>query len=158
MAEAEFEPKPSDGHPMPVDVAAVAGAHPSDCVQGAISWYGPLEFSQEANDPDTQAMLGCNPCSASQIAAADPMTYASASAPPMLIVHGTADQAVSITQSQDMARRLAALKVPIETLYIPGVDHGFVGETLEATRAANDKALQHTFDFIDKLFSGGRQQ
>jgi dipeptidyl aminopeptidase/acylaminoacyl peptidase len=76
----------------------------------------------------------------------------------MLIVHGTADQGVSITQSQNMARRLAELNVLVETYYIPDVDHGFAGKTPERTHDANDKALQHTFDDIDKLFSRDRRQ
>ena len=75
----------------------------------------------------------------------------------MLIVHGTADRGVSITQSQYMARRLAALNVAVEPYYIPDIDHGFVGMTPQSTRAANDKALQRTFDFTDKLFSRSRR-
>jgi len=71
----------------------------------------------------------CRPCGASQIAAADPVTYASSASPPMLIVHGTADGGGSITQSQYMARQLAALNVPVETYYVPDIDHGIVGTT-----------------------------
>ena len=82
-------------------------------------------------------------------AAADPMTFASSASPPMLIIQGTAD---TVTQSQAMAKKLADLKVPAETLYIPDVGHGFVGKTAEITRAANDQALARTLKFIDGLF------
>ena len=51
------------------------------------------------------------------------------------------------------AKRLADLKVPVETLYIPDVGHGFVGKTPEITRAANDQALARTLKFMDTLFS-----
>ncbi|HUE64149.1 MAG TPA: hypothetical protein VMO78_07220 [Rhizomicrobium sp.] len=47
----------------------------------------------------------------------------------MLIVHGTVDGGGSITQSQYMARQLAALNVPVETYYVPDIDHGIVGTT-----------------------------
>jgi acetyl esterase/lipase len=122
------------------------------CVQGVVSWYGDLQLSQEASDPDVAAFLGCAPCKPADIATADPMTFASSATPPMLIIHGTADTGVSITQSQAMAKKLADFKVPIETLYIPDVGHGFVGKTPQITRAANDQALARTLKFIDGLF------
>jgi acetyl esterase/lipase len=123
------------------------------CVQGVVSWYGDLQLSQEAGDPDVAAFLGCAPCGPADIATADPMTFASPATPPMLIVHGTADIAVSVTQSQAMAKRLMDLKVPVETLTIPDVGHGFVGKTPDVTRAANNQALARTLKFIDALFS-----
>jgi dipeptidyl aminopeptidase/acylaminoacyl peptidase len=82
------------------------------------------------------------------------MTFASSAAPPMLIIQGAADTRVSITQSQAMAKKLTDLKVPVETLTIPDVGHGFVGKTAEITRAANDQALTRTIKFIDVLFGG----
>jgi len=124
------------------------------CVQGAVSWYGDLHLSQEAGDPDVAAFLGCAPCGPADIATADPMTFASSAAPPMLIIQGAADTRVSITQSQAMAKKLTDLKVPVETLTIPDVGHGFVGKTAEITRAANDQALTRTIKFIDVLFGG----
>jgi acetyl esterase/lipase len=123
------------------------------CVQGAVSWYGDLQLSQEANDPDVAAFLGCAPCGPADIAKADPMTFASAATPPMLIIHGAADTGVSITQSQAMAKKLMDLKVPVETLHIPDVGHGFVGKTPDITRAANDQALARTLKFIGGLFN-----
>jgi len=122
------------------------------CVQGAVSWYGDLQLSQEAGDPDVAAFLGCAPCGPADIATADPMTFASSAAPPMLIIQGAADTGVLITESQAMAKRLAELKVPVETLYIPDVGHGFVGKTPQITRTANDQARARTLKFINGLF------
>ena len=48
--------------------------------------------------------------------------------------------------------KLADLKVPVETLTIPDVGHGFVGNTPKITRAANDQALVRTVEFVDQLF------
>jgi hypothetical protein len=50
-----------------------------------------------------------------------------------------------------MAEKLTDLKVPVEPLCIPDVDHGFVGKMAEITRA-NDQALARTLKFIDALF------
>jgi acetyl esterase/lipase len=123
----------------------------NDCVQGVVSWYGDLNFSAEMNDPDAIAALGCAPCKAADFAAADPMTFASSASPPMLMIQGSAD-AEAVAQSQAMAKRLTDLKVPVETLYIPDVGHGFIGKTPGITRAANDHALARTLKFIDALF------
>jgi acetyl esterase/lipase len=122
------------------------------CVQGVVSWYGDLNFSAEMNDPDAMAALGCSPCGPIDFAAADPMTFASSATPPMLIVQGAADASIGMGQPQAMAKKLAELKVPVETLYIPDVGHGFVGKTADITRAANDQALARTLKFIDALF------
>jgi dienelactone hydrolase len=52
-----------------------------------------------------------------------------------------------------MAARLQKAGVPVETLFIPDVDHGFIGKTPDATRDANLKALQRSFDYIDAFFA-----
>ncbi len=72
----------------------------------------------------------------------------------MLVIHGTADTGVPVTQSGAMAKKLADQKVPVETLFIPDVGHGFIGKTPDITRAANDQALVRTLKFIDALFGG----
>jgi acetyl esterase/lipase len=52
-----------------------------------------------------------------------------------------------------MAEKLKAAGVPNELIVIPGVDHAFIGKTLEQTREVNLKALAATFQFIDKTMS-----
>ena len=42
--------------------------------------------------------------------------------------------------------------VPVQSIYITGVDHSFIGKTPEATRSATLRATNATFDFFhDKL-------
>jgi len=53
-------------------------------------------------------------------------------------------------QTLEMAEKLKAAGVPHELMFIPGVDHAFIGKTLQQTREANLKALDATFRFIDK--------
>jgi len=43
---------------------------------------------------------------------------------PVLIVHGEADEAVSVTRSYDAEAALKAAGVPVEAHYIPGLGHG----------------------------------
>lgn len=109
-------------------------------------------------DPDSMAALGCSPCEPADFAAADPMTFASAATPPMLIIQGTDDTGIGLGPPRAMAKKLTDLKVPVETLYIPDVGHGFVGKTAEITSAANDQALTRTLKFIDALFGSLRSQ
>jgi hypothetical protein len=42
--------------------------------------------------------------------------------------------------------------VEVRSLYIPNVDHSFVGRTLNETRAATLVATNATFDFFHTLF------
>jgi dienelactone hydrolase len=42
--------------------------------------------------------------------------------------------------------------VEVRSLYIPGVDHSFVGRTRDETRAATLQATNATFDFFHTLF------
>jgi len=47
-----------------------------------------------------------------------------ASRPPVLLVHGEADEVVPMQGSQQAAAALAALTVPVEAVYRPGLGHG----------------------------------
>ena len=44
--------------------------------------------------------------------------------PPVLLVHGEADQVVPVQASRQAERVLRALNVPVESLYCPGLPHG----------------------------------
>lgn len=137
----------------------------SDCVQGSVAWYGVFDIATMAaqsrqengswrdvrNSPE-YLMLGCyaNECKGGQIAAASSVSYVNAQSPPMLLIVGAEDKTVPYHQTLEMANRLKANGVPYELIVIPGVDHGFIGKTLDQTREANLKALEATFRFIDK--------
>jgi len=45
---------------------------------------------------------------------------------PVLLIHGDDDRNVRFSQSTDLVRRLAAAKVPFETLVIPDDTHHFL--------------------------------
>ena len=137
----------------------------SDCVQGAVAWFGLFDLatlqeqarevkalSRDDADAPEWRLLGCfaAACSPSQVAAASPVSYVDRSDPPMLLIVGSDDTLIPTKQTIDMAERLTAAGVKHDLIVLPGVGHSFIGGTVEATRDANLKALAATYDFIDR--------
>lgn len=124
-------------------------------VQAAVTWYGVYDFAGMSATPDGNAagvrLLGCEgACSPDRIAAVSPVTYIDAKDPPFLLIHGDDDRTVPVSQSHIGEAALRKARVPVEAIYIPGVDHSFIGKTPDATRAATLKAVDATFDFFHK--------
>ena len=92
-------------------------------------------------------LLGCalRECPAGRVQSANPITYISASTPPFLIMHGTADTAVPIEQSQILYEALKAKGVEAQLVRVPGVNHMFNGATDAEARGIIDTV----FKFID---------
>lgn len=157
-----LEPLPIGWRPADLDANDV-----SDCVQGAVVWYGIFDMAtitdqaqkakalsrNVASAPEWTA-LGCiaAQCKHGEIELNSPVSYVDHTDPPMLLIAGDADRLVPYAQTLEMADRLKAEHVRTEAIIIPGVDHGLIGSTPEATRAANLQALNATFRFFDGLF------
>ena len=63
--------------------------------------------------------------------------------PPVLILHGDADQVVPVKEAESLERRLKEKEIPFEVKIYPGQGHGFVGkDALDASR--------RTLSFLDK--------
>ena len=60
--------------------------------------------------------------------------------------HATSQNVVENVKGLAAAARKAG--VPVQSIYIPGVDHSFIGATPEATRDATLRATNATFDFF----------
>ncbi|MEY4721298.1 MAG: hypothetical protein RIQ46_1023 [Pseudomonadota bacterium] len=125
------------------------------CASAAVTWYGVFDFAAmaagRANGVDGAAerLMGCpTRCSDEAYATASPVTWIDAGDPPFLLIHGTEDKVVPIEQSRIGEARLRAAGVPVETIYIAGVDHSFIGATPEQTREATLRATNATFDFF----------
>lgn len=56
---------------------------------------------------------------------ASPMTYVRPDGVPQLIIHGTADQLVDVSQSEDFAKALTAAGTPNELIIVPEAPHSF---------------------------------
>lgn len=132
----------------------------SECVQAAVTWYGVFDFAPMLKRSIANGSLGaaenmllrCKPeeCAADAIASVSPITHVDAKDPPMLLIHGDKDAVVDVQQSHWMEAKLKSAGVLVEAIYIPGVDHSFIGASLAETRAATLKATNATFDFFHK--------
>jgi len=123
------------------------------CVQAAVSWYGVFDFAGMNATPDGNSagakLLGCTgPCTAGQNRLVSPVAYIDAKDPPFLLIHGDEDKVVPAAQSHLGEAALKAAGVPVQSIFIPAVDHSFIGKTPSDTRAASLKAINATFDFF----------
>jgi acetyl esterase/lipase len=140
---------------------AMAG---SECVQAAVTWYGVFDFapmlarSAASGSLNTaeNSLLRCTPvsCSEQAIKAVSPASYIDAKDPPFLLIHGENDATVPASQSHDVEAKMKAAGMSVESIYIPGVDHSFIGATAVETRDATLKATNATFDFFHKKLKG----
>ena len=138
-------------------LAALAATR-CNCVQGVVTWYGIFDLSSlepdgRADSSPTAAYLGCSPSRCAERATeASPVAHVDRSDPPFLIMHGLADRVVSPAQSQAMEGLLRRAGVPVETLYLPGIDHSWIGPAHAETERASRTALERTLSFIRSLF------
>jgi acetyl esterase/lipase len=128
----------------------------SECVQGAAIWYGVFDFAPVVvggSDGAGNRYLGCaSACDPKAVQRASPVSYVDASDPPFLLIHGEADRTVDVSQSRAMETKLREAGVDVSSIYIPRVDHSFIGATAEETRTATLAATNATFDFFHRLF------
>ncbi|WP_288338638.1 alpha/beta hydrolase [uncultured Sphingomonas sp.] len=132
------------------------------CVQAAVTWYGVYDFRGMTATPDGNSagkrLLGCEgTCPDDKLAAVSPVTHIGAKDPPFLLIHGEDDKVVPVAQSRLGEAALRKAGVKVEAIYIPGVDHSFIGKTPEATRAATLKATNATFDFFHQTLDVPRR-
>jgi acetyl esterase/lipase len=129
----------------------------SECVQGAVSWYGVFDFAplmaRPGGDDAGRKLLGCvGACPSEQVRRVSPVTYIDAKDPPFLLIHGEADKVVAVDQSRLAEAAMKAAGEPVDAIYMPGIDHSFEGADAATTKAAVTKAVNATFDFFHKLF------
>ena len=63
---------------------------------------------------------------------ASPIVHVSAESPPCLLIHGTVDESVLYSQSQDYQKKLQSLGVPCDLITIPGGSHNIeLWETID---------------------------
>ena len=151
---AAFEPEPSTGRLERNEMEALrsAAATPaSDCAAAVALWYPLVDLSMPGSKIITD-LLGCDPARCPEMASeASPITYAGAGDPPTLIIHGLSDRQAPVAAAQAFAAKLGQAGVPVEQLYLPGVDHGWSASTHSETVAAHRAALIRTFAFFDRV-------
>lgn len=135
------------------DTSLDPAAAKDGCVQAAVTWYGVFDFAGMNATPDGNAagskLLGCaGACLPETNRLVSPVAYVDAKDPPFLLIHGTEDAVVPVGQSRLGEAALRKAGVPVETIYIEGVDHSFIGKTPQQTREATLRATNATFDFF----------
>lgn len=134
------------------DTALDPAAANDGCVQAAVTWYGVFDFAAMAATPDGNAagksLLGCSDGCDEKIRQVSPVAHIDAKDPPFLLIHGTDDKVVPVAQSHLGEAALRKAGVPVEAIYIDGVDHSFIGKTPAQTREATLRATNATFDFF----------
>ncbi|MDB5349831.1 MAG: esterase/lipase [Planctomycetota bacterium] len=116
-----------DGPAVGTSSAQVVSAR----VQAVVDFYGPTDLSAldarsaGASGPIRQ-FLGASPEQApGRYASASPSSHVAATDPPFLIVHGSRDWLVNVSQSTGLADKLSSVGVPNRLEIIPGASHGF---------------------------------
>jgi acetyl esterase/lipase len=150
-----------------------AGKPPAEspCVQGAMIWYGVLDFgglvpTSAAESPQTtlpmvlSQYLDCRDglCDAGTVAAASPLRHLDPADPPMLLIHGDGDQVVLVEQSERMYEALQVADVESELIIIPDVGHSFVGATPEVTAEASQLAFDASMSFAQRTLGRGNEE
>ena len=77
-----------------------------------------------------------------------PITFARPDAPPMLLMHGTADTVVRPGNSQRLAAKLERLGAPVELRLYPGKDHVDLVKSLSPTFRGTTPALADSVAFL----------
>jgi acetyl esterase/lipase len=145
-------------------LAALTGAAvPSRQVRGVVAWFPvtdlaglPADVAAAGGVPDPgpesreALLLGAPAASVPDLARqASPVTHASAAAPPVLLMHGAADDLVPPAQSVRLAGALRAAGARVELELVPGATHFWKG--------ANDVPgiVRRSVEFLRKVTPPG---
>jgi acetyl esterase/lipase len=102
----------------------------SSRVQAVVVMSGPSDLTREF--PDWVTELKVNVFGAEQWVSASPVTYTAPDAPPFLIIHGDADEAVPVEQAYLLHEALLRAGAQSELVILKNAGHGFesVGGTV----------------------------
>lgn len=150
---AELDPE-ANGALSAAGAQNLAGV--SDCVQGLVLWYAPSEFTAGAGGQTPQShtpearYFGCSlqVCSAEVLRLASPISFVDAGDPPVLLVHGRADEVVPFWHADRLEQRLLDAGARAQLVVVDNVGHSFVGQGRAETRSATLLALDRTVSFI----------
>eukprot|EP00906_Rhabdomonas_costata_P012661 RCo018229 len=94
-------------------------------IQAAVDLYGPAELTLLSKSFEMVMIPPLSNETAALYRAASPVTYAARTAPPLQIIHGTADQLVPLEQSELLAEALKAAGASYELILVQGAPHSF---------------------------------
>lgn len=127
----------------------------SSAVSLIVDWFGPSDLryqDQQLNNWEQMIMrefLGGLPDEQPDLAVlASPITHIDATDPPVLIIHGTADDTVPIELSRKLYKALQAAGVEAEFIEVPGGGHG----DFRYTHPDQDQLVDMMIEFLDRHF------
>ena len=142
----------------------------SSDVQGVVDEFGPANLSQLAADYDTAAQKAnyaagntaaqwvYGPGSkksiadyTSEVASADPATHITAKTAPFILLHGSADNLVSPSQTLNLNTALHAKGITSTRYVLTGAGHGdlsFTGDTKATAAWSTQETMGHILDFL----------
>ncbi|MGW1420359.1 alpha/beta fold hydrolase [Bradyrhizobium manausense] len=132
----------------------------SSAVQAAVIFYGPMDLSHRMDSNAVNgspgmsvesAFLGFDakdPANAEKVKKANPVAQISDKTPPMLIVHGTKDVVVPISESENLYAGLTAAKRPATFIRVEGAGHSF-GQV-----SSNPEVMAEVLAFFDRTLKG----
>ncbi len=106
---------------------------------------GPTDFTQAemGSEPALKTFMGGQYADMPEAyREASPLTYVSADAPPVLMIHGTEDHTVPYAQSVLLKQALDEVGIHAELITLEGAGHGLKGGDPEQVRTAYDRAHQ----------------
>ncbi len=122
----------------------------TDLIQGVIAFYGVFDLSY--NPGEFFSYLGKEFSEAPDLwAEASPIHWIDGSEPPFLLIHGTKDTMVPVSQSKNFAAALKKAKMDVELVLIPEVDHLFITHN-QLSSSENVQSLEAMDTFLSKLF------
>ena len=115
-------------------------------VRGAALLSGPYDFFPFTEQRGRDA-LGAWP----RPMETQPISFARAGAPPMLLMHGTADTIVRPYNSEKLAAKLVALGAPVDLKLYPGKSHTDTIKSLSPAFRGSTPALAYALAFLRRL-------
>ena len=100
------------------DVGAYAGS--SSAITAAVDMFGPADLPGWISSQELNIVFGGN---RANLVLASPTHYVRANAPPILIIHGTADRSVPESQSVELYQKLSALGDQTELVLVKNMGH-----------------------------------
>ena len=118
---------------------------PEKAIAGMVSLAGPADFYPFTSDSAKNAMAGAADPKATQ-----PINAVRADAPPILLLHGTADDVVRIRNSRNLAKAIKQAGGRVQEIEFDGMGHAGVVMGLSRPFAQNGKVLDPMLAFIRK--------
>ena len=129
----------------------------SSRVQAVSSWYGPTDFTVGATEFEhhtgravIKLFRGTFEEKPEAYRRASPITYVSASSPPLLLVQGDKDEMVPYDQALRMKQRYESFGATIEFIPVHNAGHDFKNAGDAPLSPSVDEIHQRTIDFFKK--------